>query len=129
MEQINPGLTGRSRENLSLIVPVPKSIPIFFWSDGVNLLEVPLTRTNPGRIIGVAVTTNATDSGTFNIEILVNGSVEKTVTFSSGKTKEVFTVDVPLVPEDLVQVRMARATGSGKSTFTQVLLVLEIREL
>lgn len=81
----------------------------------------PLTISDAGRIVGASVSVDTSDTNTYDLEILVNGSTVATLTLVAGTTSSnTFALSATVSAGDKLSTRMTRTAGSGSSTFKYI---------
>lgn len=105
---------------------VPNAGTLFLKAGEVATSAVPVVMAADAQLSAIAVAIDRIDSNDYTVEVLVNGSVVAGALLSAGQTKVVSGTVVPLLQGDEVAARIVRSSGSGRSTFRNALVNLQL---
>lgn len=109
---------------------VPVFGTLYLQTGDVPTSSAPLIVDRAAKLTGATLSVDRPDSSrTFQLEVLVNGTLEETLPLALSTSKAV-TIGFAkvLAALDEIQIRLVRLTGTGKSTFRNVAATLTYTE-
>jgi hypothetical protein len=111
---------------------VPSARGVLYLRTGdVPTSSAPITVDRAATLTGAAVTVDVADgTRTYELQVLVNGTVRETLVLASGFIKAATTgFSYSVTALDEISLRLVRSSGSGKSTFQNAVATLTVSEV